>query len=376
MTKRKPISEKVKIILMGKASGKCEFRGCEESVITEVLTKTSGNFSNFAHIVADSPDGPRGDKIRSPLLCNSEENIMVMCRIHHKLIDDNPDTYTEEILKDMKREHEEYIKELNRIKRENKVTAIKYVSNISNRTVNIDDESIEISCMKQKKYCKGNILDLSGNSYDEKDNENFFEIEAENLRTSFLQQIKPLLKKEENKKMFLFAIAPQPLLIYLGTLFSDITNIEVQQLQREPIKEWYLEEKGNEKFEFNTIMPKKRKSKVALNISITGDIAEERITNILGNECDIIKIESNVHGNDIIKSKDQLVKYKQEIRKVFENIKDIYGRDCEINIFPAMPLSLAVETGRCWMKKAHPKLVIYDEKSGFKKALEIQYEEE
>ena len=40
-----------------------------------------------------------------------------------------------------------------------------------------------------------------------------------------------------------------------------------------------------------------------------------------------------------------------------------------------MPISIAVETGRCWMKKTHPSLVIYDEKNGFKKALTIEYEE-
>ena len=57
-------------------------------------------------------------------------------------------------------------------------------------------------------------------------------------------------------------------------------------------------------------------------------------------------------------------------------IKDMYGRDCEISIFPAMPVSIAIETGRCWMKKAHPSLIIYDEKNGFKKALSINYGKE
>ena len=66
----------------------------------------------------------------------------------------------------------------------------------------------------------------------------------------------------------------------------------------------------------------------------------------------------------------------KRIRHTFETIKDVYGRDCEINVFPAMPVSIAVETGRCWMKKAHPRLTIYDEKNGFKKALEIKYEGE
>ena len=71
-----------------------------------------------------------------------------------------------------------------------------------------------------------------------------------------------------------------------------------------------------------------------------------------------------------------LEKYNKKIREVFETIKDTYGRDCKISIFPAMPISIAIETGRCWMKKTHPNLIIYDEKKGFKKALEINYEGE
>lgn len=53
-------------------------------------------------------------------------------------------------------------------------------------------------------------------------------------------------------------------------------------------------------------IPEKKYSKVALNISITADIAEERIKAIMGEQCDIVKIESNIHGNDIIKNKNQL----------------------------------------------------------------------
>lgn len=44
--------------------------------------------------------------------------------------------------------------------------------------------------------------------------------------------VKPQFKKENVQKIFLCAIAPQPLLIYLGTLFSDISNVDVQQYQQ------------------------------------------------------------------------------------------------------------------------------------------------
>lgn len=372
----KEIADSKKLILMGLCGGKCEFRGCEKSIVQDMLTGEKSNFSNYAHIVASSENGPRGDKVLSSELSNDENNIMVLCRDHHKEIDDFPEKYTVNILKDMKREHEAYIQDLMSIHKEASVIGVKYTANISDRVTKINDEDIRKCAFRQNKYCKGQIINLSDSKADERNNSKFYEFESENMKTNFLQSIKPLLKKEKVYKFLLCAIAPQPLLIYLGTLFSDITDVEVQQLQREPIQEWYLGDGKDENFDVKLNIPNKKYAKVALNISITADISEERIRNVLGKECDIIKIESTIHGNDIIKNKSQLEIYKKKIREAYESIKDTYGRDCEINVFPAMPISIAIETGRCWMKKAHPRLTIYDEKNGFKKALEIKYEGE
>ena len=370
------LTEPQKLILMGLCGGKCEFRGCNDSVIEDMLTGTKGNFSNYAHIIASSSHGPRGDENLSEQLSNDESNVMVLCRLHHKEVDDNPEIYTIDVLKRMKNEHENYIKELMKIKKECNVLGIKYSFNISDRVLKINDDAVKRCAFKQNFYCSENIINLSDSKTDEIDNESFYYLEKENIKRNYFQMVKPQLKKENVPKIFLCAIAPQPLLIYLGTLFSDIADVNVQQLQREPVPEWYLSDEKNDQFDVKVVVPEKKHCKVALNISITADIAEERIRDIVGKECDIFKIESNIHGNDIIKNKKQLEIYRAKIREVYEQIKNMYGRDCEINIFPAMPISIAVETGRCWMKKTHPCLVIYDEKNGFKKALKINYEGE
>ena len=368
------IPERIKLILMGKSGGKCEFRGCNKIILEEALTQKSGIYSNFAHIIADRVNGPRGDKVLSEKLAKEEGNIMVLCFEHHKLVDENEEEYSVRLLKEMKEEHENYVNEVMKIPKNNSTIAVKYSSCISDRIPIITDEDIRNSIKKQKMYSERKIIDLSGNTYSERNNESFFKLESDNLKACFLENIKPIQKRDGNKKIYLYAIAPQPLLIYLGTLFSDITNVDVQQLQREPIQEWYLDSNEYKNFNINVIVPEKKNKKVALNISITANIDEERIRAVMGDECDIIKIESNIHGNDIIKSKKQLEIYKNNIREVYEKIKDVYGRECEINIFPAMPISIAIETGRCWMKKTHPNLIIYDEKKGFKKSLEIKYE--
>lgn len=313
----------VKMILIGKSAGKCEFRGCNKRIIEEGLTKLSGNYSNFAHIIADSPDGPRGDIQKSALLAKDESNIMVMCREHHKLIDDNPNTFTIEALHEMKEEHETYISKLLTIELKSKVHVVTYNSNISNRSSLISKEQIDESIFEQRVWAD-RYINMNGNNYDESEKESFYELESQNICQIYNEQIKPLLlDKEEHRRILLYAIAPQPLLIYLGSLFSDIAYVEAQQLQREPQK-WIWSSADNHDFKLNVIRPLKKNKIIALNLSISADIEESRITATLGEEVDIWKIESTKKSTDIIKSKNQVQEYKKTIRKVFEEIKDTY----------------------------------------------------
>ncbi|WP_422363781.1 HNH endonuclease [Pyruvatibacter mobilis] len=61
------------------------------------------------HIVAESDDGPRGDAGYPAEKRNSYGNLILLCRNHHKIIDDQIDTYSVDVLHAMKREHEAWV---------------------------------------------------------------------------------------------------------------------------------------------------------------------------------------------------------------------------------------------------------------------------
>ena len=96
-------------MLFAKAAGRCQFEGCNKSVLFDEITQRDYNKSNVAHIVASSPGGARGDETRSHQLSGELSNLMLMCPEHHKLIDDFEDDYPEERLLEMKRKHEDTI---------------------------------------------------------------------------------------------------------------------------------------------------------------------------------------------------------------------------------------------------------------------------
>lgn len=85
------------------AAWRCQFEGCGENLRAHLRPGSRGNFAYFAHIIASSPDGPRGDRLRSPLLYNNPSNILLLCDKCHRLIDRvASNQYPEQRLLDMR----------------------------------------------------------------------------------------------------------------------------------------------------------------------------------------------------------------------------------------------------------------------------------
>jgi hypothetical protein len=61
-------------VLWGRAAGRCQYAGCNKLLIGEQISGArNANKSYIAHIVGDSPDGPRGDAILSPKLAHDPD---------------------------------------------------------------------------------------------------------------------------------------------------------------------------------------------------------------------------------------------------------------------------------------------------------------
>ena len=101
------LSPRSRQVLWARAAGRCQYAGCNTLLIGDLISGNEDrNFGFVAHIVADTPSGPRGDVIRSPLLSDRVENLMLLCYPHHKLIDvDEVEQHPEDRLVAMKAAH-------------------------------------------------------------------------------------------------------------------------------------------------------------------------------------------------------------------------------------------------------------------------------
>lgn len=100
------VTDAIKEELTYLAGWRCQFAGCGRNLKLHGPTGGRGRFSYFAHIVAASPGGPRGNEVLSKLLASELSNFMLMCDECHRLIDKvNPARYTVEVLREMREDN-------------------------------------------------------------------------------------------------------------------------------------------------------------------------------------------------------------------------------------------------------------------------------
>jgi len=368
------VPEKVRYLLWAKSAGRCEFNGCNKPLWRDGLTKIEMNFADVAHIIGDSPKGPRGDVILSKDYCNDANNLMLMCLDHHRMIDEICESYPDEVLRQMKISHEIRIEQVTAITPDKTSHVVIYRGGIGENLPKIDRHDTW-QAMFPSWYPAGNLpveLGLS-NSATRDDETNFWGIEEANLERQFQRNIHPLIESHTRNHFSIFAIAPQPLLVKLGSLFSDIYPAEVYQLHREPPTwEWQL---GPDQFEYLVEESESRHKAVAVLLSLSATIDTTRVEKALsGLSYSTWEFSIKEPHVDYLKTRSQLELFRQEFRRLLNNVKARHGEDATIHIFPAVPVSVAVEIGRVWQPKADLPLVIYDQnrrRDGFIKALSI-----
>lgn len=80
-------SQLTKRIVMEESHGRCMFSGCGSRLDFDSLSGHRGNFGYMAHNIAASESGPRGIMYLSKNLADEPSNVLLLCDIHHRLID-------------------------------------------------------------------------------------------------------------------------------------------------------------------------------------------------------------------------------------------------------------------------------------------------
>jgi hypothetical protein len=370
------IPDKVKLRLWGKTAGRCQYPGCNKNLWRDDQTKVEFNTAYIAHIVADKPNGPRGDKLLSKKLARDISNLMLLCDEHHRLIDkEKVDEHPAELLREYKREHENRIEKITDISPDMQTHVLLYGANIGEQSSPLNKQKAYNAIVQNGYYpAEADPIELGiRNSAIKDDEDEYWKIEKKNLNKLFDHKVRYRLKDGLINHISVFGFAPQPLLIYLGHLLSDIPTAEIYQLHRSPPEWWWFD--NPVKADYKLIKNKKKGSDVALVLSLSQKVDPGKITEILGADIPLWTVTIDEPNNEFFKNRKQLDDFRVLYKKVLSEIKYIHGDAGTIHLFPAMPVSLAVETGRARLPKVDLPMIIYDcnkKRGGFVQALQIE----
>jgi hypothetical protein len=369
------VSATTKQLLWGIAGGRCQYRGCNKRLIGDLV---SGNDklvrALVAHIISAKAGGPRGHPIRSPQLVDDISNLMLLCYEHHRLIDVEDEAgHPEHLLLPMKAAHEERINILTDLTADRETHLLTYGAPIGSLEAPLSYQSVRMTVLPDRYPAGGRAIHLEMKGCRFQDHEpDYWTFQQENLARQFRDRVSGRIEAGDIRHLSVFGLAPQALLIELGRLLCDICPIDVHQLKREP-KGWGWLADGDP-IKFQAATSGLSSSVVALKLALSATVTDDRIQRVLGDDVPIWSITAEAPHNDVMRRADDLRAFRRLLRRTFDEIKTLCGHDAEIHVFPALPLSAAIETGRVWMPKADLPLVIYDENrrhGGFMRAIRV-----
>ncbi len=104
-----PVSPREKMILAFQSGNICAFPECNQSLVVENNGSDGSIVGEAAHIKGENPTAARYDENMTDGERNHPDNLIYLCRIHHKIIDDQENLYTVDKLLKMKDDHKKWV---------------------------------------------------------------------------------------------------------------------------------------------------------------------------------------------------------------------------------------------------------------------------
>lgn len=360
---RKAWSRTEEAILWGKCAGRCEL--CNRSLYKNNFTQDQVKHGQLAHIVAFADNGPRADKSMSQSQRDSIDNILLLCNECHTTIDRDPAQYTAEKLARLKEDFEAKIRIQTNPTEIDRRSIIIFSAPISGNAIKISIKEAQEALKATGQYPKDNPISLELQPLPFKeDSREFWELGKRYVDKWFAESLSYILGEETN--FALFALAPQPLLVYLGWKLGETINKQVFQRHRDQPCAWSWPKKPAATGNLSVSEPSADKlnnvndaTSLAVSFSISFDI-RDRVTEELPADSlhwDV-KPEKGC-TTEYVQSPEKLSEFRALVHQLLDRISKVGSRQ-PIHIFLSMPVSMALTLGMSIMRKATNDIILHD----------------
>jgi hypothetical protein len=368
--------EKVRAHLWVAAAGRCEFNCCNKPLDRNILTKQAIFAGQHAHIIGDSVHGPRGNLELSKKLSQDASNIMLVCRDCHWTIDQLEDDYPVELLRRMKKRHEDRIQRLYDLDECKDSVAVVLRHPIKRIHVpQFSDRDVQTAILANSDFCHAPAehtvqLDYRSRAARESDAAYWTEMVTQ-LRDDYQRQMHLAAQDGHPAHLSIFAFGPMPLAMQLGALIGN--KVEASTFQWDRVAEswkYRLERKYERQTISHTNVPAANGKDLALTVSLSGEVDRQALGAAVPG-LEVVRLGVPSPTPELVEDADDVRHFRSKFTALMADIRNQGYR--RVHVFPAMPLSLAVEFGRQLLPKADPTMGVWDYQEGvFVPTLEVK----
>jgi hypothetical protein len=375
VTRHRSLSPTTRLLVCVNAGGRCERLGCRRFLFEHPLTLTPGNFAEVAHIVAFKEDGPRGRSGPRPSNIDSLDNLMLLCPPCHKLVDDHPAEYPRELLQRYKADHEERIRIVTDLGPDVRTLVLNFKAPVRGQPVDIPP--FDVARAVYPRYPvdkKGHLIDL--NVLKGVSGQAFFESAKQIVDRKIAELYAQGAPAYETRHVSLFALAPIPLLVYLGGRLSNKIPLDLFQRHRDT-QDWTWKTDGPAvDFEYVRLRQGTDPARVALALPLNGTIDHQRLPGDIDGTFSLyeFRLRGMEPGLHFLRRRDDLTSFGLVYREFLGMLGAKHLKARELHMFPAVPAPIAILCGFERLPQVQPHLVVYNNDGpdqGFTKSLTV-----
>lgn len=360
--------------LYQRAACLCEFEGCAIPLFYDLVSAHPVNNGAFAHIIPSSQNGPRGNQDDGAYAIDSPDNRILLCQKHHTLVDIEVKKFSAERLREMKRAHERKVAAFNVSIRSYAVYPLIFISKIKGMEIDVVDSLVNTAVTDDGHSL---LLDRADRIVVNCDRPHGSSMYWRRTIAQVEQGVKDFVEKVHllgaaNNCIAVFPIGPIPLLAKLGAMLINKFNLKVYPKLRYP--DCWSWQKECDLNSFSTRKLRKgvgRSKKAVLVMSVSDNIGNRLLKKLQGTQYPIYEIKARKTMLDAVRSEAELIAFDKRYYSVVSRIQKDYPEVKEIDVYAAVPNTVAFDIGFRRMPSVHPKLNIYENCGEWKYALSI-----
>ncbi|WP_413624563.1 SAVED domain-containing protein [Luteibacter sp. Lutesp34] len=355
--------------LAAEAAHRCQFTGCGESLLEAGAPHSAGHYGYAAHIVAASPEGPRGHPEQSKQLAADPTNIILLCDKHHVLIDRiAPAMYTVARLRAMREDSRERVRSLLGTLRFPVARTMQLIGSIEGQLGTIDRVERDHALWGlELSPGEGNLhLGEIGVAAAQVHSEAFWLSIFSTLRDD-ITRIRQAVAKTDQGEIVFFGLHATSVLILFGRLLGNSAAIRVQQLHRDelPGTRWTWPRSpapfvAARELATTTTAPAAGATCAVLVVALTANIPQADIpSHCLAGGAGVCRIDARAPSHRFVGSAEAMRAIADHLDDALRLMIDDW-RVSTIHLLVVAPVSVCVTLGQKIQARHQPHIIIYE----------------